>query len=891
MDLEKVVRAQQSELLLHALTKEASNVEEQIDTALDNWKKFFRDDEKLRKNRDMDWINTGRAVLTAYGLGRGEVEADKYLENVKKYDPELGQVLDEIVNHAKLTMASRKNYLDMTVEEFATLRTIMDRLWTESKRKMEVGLAEEREKLAEVAGKLTDRLTKLTGDAPRLGETQAITKAEEGWIEFLGDVALTNRVQHWCNALDETLTRSGEPGIFTKYIWRRIDVPTEKYLAARKQHLTKLAALFTSMYARQPKRYSKDFNYTFGARTGDASSEIIGHLLHLGNPSNKQRHLIPRGWATVDPETGAIDYSVNDKMLADFIQKGWITKEMMTLVQEAWDAINEITEQYVQKAHKDKTGDYLELVPPESFTLTWPDGETVTYRGGYAPSKIDRMMSAIGYQIETMEDLRQDVRNQRPQSPNGFTKKRVSEEPYARSMNPMIILEAIDNELRYAVLGPAIDDVLKVMNDKEFSKALNRFDPKARDKRLLPWLNAVASQRTSKSSMSTKTDRALTTIRNNVSLNSLSLGLVNATQNLTGIFQAWKAIPGKHLAKALAMYVANIRPGYNALSVWIASQDATMETRMAGQVRDPEQQMRRMFENPSLFNRAVDMAKPVWYILQTITQNVVDTVTWYGRYAQTMEQMGAAPTDLEAHNEAVARARSAVTLTQHSQRPENVAAFEVATPFNKLFIQFVGYANLLANLTGSEWKKTMRSDMGLPAKYANLVFTYLLVWAIPLAVGEMIKKAYEDDLEPKEDQSWANFLLWDLFTRPQLSAGAQAVPYYGQLGRLAMDAADDRPYNDRLQVAPAVQALEKGVLAGAELVKKWPDFFEQGEVSGRVIRDGLGIFSALWGIPTKPVTRALSYQAQVESGKVTPTSEYDYFRGLATGLASPESKR
>lgn len=891
MDLENVVRHQQSELLLHALTKETAQLEEQVDDALDNWKKFFRDDEKMRKNRDMDWINLGRGILTLYGVGRSDKPARQYLAAIKEYDPELHETLEPMLAQAESLMAGRKNYLDLTVDEFLTAVNTLDRIWTESRRKLEIGQAEKREKLADVLGKLNERLGRLAKDKVRPGEKHAVTDVEEGWVNFLGDVALTGRVQHWCNSLDETLSMSGEPGEFTKYIWRPIDNATESYLGERKVYIGKLAKKFKANYNRQPTRYSKVLDYTWGKRTGDASAELFGHLLQLGTKDNKERHARGRadiGWATIDPETGAVDMTKMDAFLKEAMEKGWVTKEMMALVQESWNVIKEVNDKFLQPAHRDKTGDYMETIPAQPFTLTWPDGETITYPGGYAPSQVDRKMSALGSKIESFEDLRMDVRNQRPQPPNGMTKKRLAGVVEPRSMNPMIILEAIDNELRYGILGPAIDDVLKIVNDREFTKMLNLVDPKAKDKKILPWLNAVASQRTSKASGSPNADRILTTIRGNLSIDAMAWGVVNATQNVTGIFQAWSVIPGKYLVKALVAHTSNIRPGYNKLSAWVASQDANMEQRMSGQVIDAEQQMRRIFENPGMFTTIKDMARPVFWIIQTLTQNHMDTITWYARYMQTMEEMGADVTDMDAHNEAVQRARNAVTLTQHSPRPENVATFEVATPFMKLFTQFIGYVNLLANLNGSEFKKTIRSDMSMQAKYARLLYVYMLGWAIPLAVGEMIKRAYGDDLEPEEDQSWSNFVFWDLFVRPQWNAVAQAIPYYGQALRLASDAADDKPYNDKLQMAPAVRVIEKGVVA---LTQGFESLYEQGEVTGRALRDGMALFSALSGVPTRPISRALSYQAQVEAGKVEPTSDYDYFRGLATGLASPESKR
>jgi len=616
-------------------------------------------------------------------------------------------------------------------------------------------------------------------------------------------------------------------------------------------------------------------------------------LLHMGNRDNLERLLTGRQitelghpdkgkpWGAIDEVTGELDTSRFMAAVQEFIADGTLTQADFDWVQSMWDKIEQVTENYVQPSHKLQTGDYLDLIPPDSFTIRFKDGTVKTYKGGYIPSKIDPAVSSKGRDIENFTELEQDVRQRRPKAADGMTKKRVQGVREPRIMDPMLVVQAIDEELRYSVLGPAINDILKFVNDDRLNAAMDRFDRNFLQKTLLPWLNVVATQRITQPPLGGQlSGRVFTGLRTSVAMQALGFNVLNAAQNITGIPTGiYKAGPITY-AKAVAQFIYSPKKVIDV----IVNSDGIMAERLRLTMFDAETEMKRIFENPSAFNTTMTYVRSSMMILQKVTQNFVDITVWLASYNKAMRSMGADKNNAEAHAEAVRRARETVTLTQYSQRPEDVSKIEVKPAEIRVFTQFFGYINGLAQLAGGEWKKYIRSDLGLPAKAAGLVYIYLLCWLAPSLINELLKRAATDDWEDEDDNGYIDGMFYDVAIKPSM----QSVPVVGQVAELAANGFDDKPYNDKLNIAPAVSMVSGAVSEAAKSANKW---MRSGELGEEQIYDWITLMGYLTKMPTKPFVRPLEYEAQVEAGKITPTSSYDYYRGLVTGRASPESKQ
>jgi hypothetical protein len=63
------------------------------------------------------------------------------------------------------------------------------------------------------------------------------------------------------------------------------------------------------------------------------------------------------------------------------------------------------------------------------------------------------------------------------------------------------------------------------------------------------------------------------------------------------------------------------------------------------------------------------------------------------------------------------------------------------------------------------------------------------------------------------------------------------------------------------------------------------------EVTGKNVRDILTMISLTTGIPVTVLGRPIGYAIDVERGKIQPTSDVDFARGLVTGKASESSRQ
>ena len=113
------------------------------------------------------------------------------------------------------------------------------------------------------------------------------------------------------------------------------------------------------------------------------------------------------------------------------------------------------------------------------------------------------------------------------------------------------------------------------------------------------------------------------------------------------------------------------------------------------------------------------------------------------------------------------------------------------------------------------------------------------------------------------------------------------VPVVGQGVNALVNAANSKPYDDRLATSPAVSMLESAARAPVSAYKA-----AAGEGSAqKAVRDVATLISMTVGLPANLAARPVGYAVGVAEGRITPTGSVDTARGLVTGAASAESRR
>ena len=256
-------------------------------------------------------------------------------------------------------------------------------------------------------------------------------------------------------------------------------------------------------------------------------------------------------------------------------------------------------------------------------------------------------------------------------------------------------------------------------------------------------------------------------------------------------------------------------------------------------------------------------------------------IIWLGAYQQALDN-GA------SHQDAARLGDESVRQTQGSQMPEEVANFEVGSPFYRMFTQFAGYFNAQANMLGTEFSKVAH-EMGLRKGLGRGFYVLVLGMLAPAIVSEMIVQAFRGG---PDDEDKDGEYLDDWISAVFVGTARYMVAMFPGIGPSVMamvNTFNHKPYDDRISTAPAISMVETAVRAPISVYKAWAE--DETGKPGKAIADTATAVSMLVGVPVRAIVKPIAYAADVEAGNIEPTGGMDYTRGLITGTASPESKQ
>ena len=871
-DPKAAAKAKQNQLVQNQLAKEAIASKLEISKALAQFKKLFKADKTLAKSRNMDLVNAARSILAAYSLGKSDTPPAQYIQKIKDYDPDLYETLEPLLIDAS---SGGRNYQELTLDEFRNMRDLVDALWFQSKREKQIMIDGQAMQLEAVTDELTARLEEIgLPDVPEGMQEAPGTRARIA-RSLNTAKALLRRVEHWAHATDG----AAGVGAFTKYIWRPVREGIVKYRTERTKYVKRYVELVSKLDLQKLKISSTELGYTFGSANGGlGKAELLGALFHTGNISNYRKLLLGgRGanaaWG-IEREDGTLDTSRWDAFITRMIDEGILTKADFDFVQAVWD-LNEEMKPIAQKAHKDIFGYYFNEV--EASPVVTPFG---TYRGGYVPAKVDAFLVGDATRNAKMEELEADFRQSMPTTGMGFTKGRVDyNKPLDLDVRKMTA--HIDSVLRFAYIQPAIKDVLKILKNRKFSDTLNAIDPGAIEEMLLPWLNRAARQQTSVAGMNRSMDKFWNGVRNRTGISIMFANLTNALQQFTGYFPALLLVNKTHVKAAMWQYIKNP----HVISNEIAGLSPFMEDRMKNQIFDIQETLNDLLLNPTKFAKVQKWGAKHGYFIQQAFQNQVDAVVWMASYNESLANSGVTESDVKAQKEAVAVADANVRLTQDSLVSEDIAAFQVGSPFYKSLIQFSGYFNMLANLNASEFTKIFR-DLGWRGNKGKLAMTYMLGFGLPMLLSDLIVRTLGNDFDDDDDDGYIDEVA-EWFFMSQIRGATALIPVVGSAIAVPFNSFNDKVYDDRMTTSPSVSTLEAATVG---VVRAGINVANEKDLTGKNVKDVITLLSLVTGVPLTVLGKPIGYAMDVESGKINPTSDGDYVRGLITGRASEGSR-
>jgi len=868
-DRERImVQAKRRQLLQNQLASAAIETQEEIDKAIKGFRKFFKADAKIAESRDLAMVMAARAILASRGIGRSDKAPAAYVEQLQANNPGLYAELAPIIMQAGVG-----DYRKMTVSEFRVLAESVEALWSRARRDRQIQVGEQKVELDLVVSELIAAMSKIKRPAVQQGVREAVGFKDVAKRQAMEVRAANRRVESWSDALDA----ADQKRPFTTYLWQPVKDAVVRFRQIRNDKVKKLYELVMQLDIPKNSIDAPELDYTFGrGNAGAGKAELLGAMLHAGNESNYRKLLLGRQWATLD-EAGNMDDSRWERFVARMFAQGVLTKGDFDFLQAVWD-LNEEIKPLLQKAHYDLEGYYFKEV--QATPVVTPFG---TYRGGYVPAATDRFMVADAVQRAGMQELEQDWRFSLPSTGMGMTKARVESYTKPLALDIRLIVTHVDAALRFAIIQPAVVDALKILKNRSFAAEIDKIDPTAITAMLLPWLNRSAHQTVSQPGRFKSVDAFWRGVRTRTGMSIMFANLRNAFQQITGLFPSAVKVSPVYLKNAVTTYLGDPRGTANM----IAATDPFMDQRMRDQVYEMQEQMNDLLLNPSKFEKVQAWNKQHAYFIQTAFQNQVDIITWLGAYNQSLAESGVGVSEEKARKQAIRDAGAAVRLTQGSIMPEDISAFEAGTPFYRTFTQFAGYFNGIANLNATEMVKTVRT-MGFRGGKGKLLYIYMLGFAMPAIVSDAIVRSMGGGWDDDDEDGYLDVFM-DWFFGSQIRMGAAFIPFGSTALQAITTPFDNKPYNDRMNNSPSIQALESATIGTGKAIVNVVD--EDKELTGKNVRDVLTAVSLATGIPVSVLGRPAGYLVDVYRGEIEPEGPIDFTLGILTGTTAPSTRR
>lgn len=865
-DTAAAVQAKQDQVLNNAAAKAALEAADQAKKTLEFFARVTKgNDEKIvEKGRDPDIVNAARAVLAAYGVQTpASKTAAAYLEAVQKNDPETYAAIEPMVTAATQNAQPLEA---LTFEELQGLGESVQAMWHLAKRSRQMEVDGDLMDIDEAADQLFAKMEEIGIPDTVPGETGALTRAEllaRQWLQ--AGPALLRRVEQWAEAKDGTFG-----GPFLRLIFQPVKDAADRYRTDRLAYRKKFQALVDAIAPTMKPALveAPELGYTFGrGHNGIGMAELLHAVLHTGNDSNKRKLLLGRGWATENAD-GTLDTSRWDAFLTRLHDTGVLTKAHWDFAQGVWDLMEE-TKPLAQKTHRDVFGRYFEEITANPVET--PFG---TYRGGYVPAQADPLLVQDADLRELLETENAGMSYAFPQTNRGFTKGRVE---YNRplKLDLRTLPQHIDKVLLFSHMEPAVRGAARLLRRPKVSQPLGRIDPTAISGVLRPWLNRAARQTVETPiSADAGLNRMASAIRGRVGMALMFANVSNTLQQITGLLSANIKVPAADMMRAAASYIAN--PKKLKDSVWTLS--PYMADRASNEVAVLSDTLDAILINPSTYERAEAFTRQHGYFLQTFFDNQLSPIIWTGAYNQALR---------EGMDErmAIRYADGVIRQTQGSTLPEDVSRIETGPAYARLFTQFIGYFNMVANTNATALQQIAR-EQGLKKGAGKAFYVLMMGLMLPIWMAEAIALAFRGGPEDEDDDGYLDDWMAAVFGFGTIKGVLAGVPFIGALGQSAIQRFNDNPMDDRLSVSPTISILESAAGAPASVYKAIVDDAS----AQKAVRDAAALITVTTGLPAMTLARPVGYAAGVAQGRIEPTSAADLARGLITGTASPESK-
>lgn len=853
------IEAKRKEYLNSELYRATEKSKEEIEKTVDKFDKIFKSDEAVAKSRDLDLVSAARYIWSTYGLAsdKDQEKTATYLDKLKQYQPDLYKRIEPLlVEYTK----NKGSYEEMSYDSFIELSKNVQNIWDMSKTSNEIMIEGKAVLKETIVNELIDRSNTLSEGKEMPGYNKAITDGERRGINILGLLARYKKIEHWAYSFDGGALN----GPATKYIFRPISEAQTKFELAKIDVTKKLEKIATDYLKNidNKKSYSApEIGYTFKNK-----QELLYAILHTGNESNYEKLLIggrgnEKPWGYLNA-----DETLNDSqfkgMIDRMIREGSLTRDDFMFAQSIWD-LNEQLKPDAQKAHKRIYGFFFNEITAKEFT-----NDLGTFRGGYVPAIADADLT-VDQTAREDKNMLEGFNNSYvfPTTGKGFTNSRVENYHAPLSLDMNKITGHMNHVLRFVYIEPSIKEVGKLLLDKKLLAAIGKVDPKIVGDALIPWLQRTAAQRLVTKGATGLSDKIFSGIRRNSSLQFMAMNVANWFQNTTGLFPVLTRVDSGFVMGSFKDYLLNPKDFKES----IIEKSDYMKTRTSETARELAKHYSEVVLETTQYEKVKDAATDFAFFGEKVSNAIIESVAWNAAYRSYITK---GESDIEAVKFADATVRQALV----DNSAVGSSFFQSGTPFQRLFTMFSGYFFNTGNLALSEWQVAKQLGLTTKAGGSRAAWAYLMIIMAPAVVSALIMRAFAGKgLDGDDDGEYFDDIM-DILFYSQLRFATAMVPG-GTIANTAMAQFNDKAYDDRINLSPAVSTVEQSLHSLSSV----PKAIGGNGDPARAIKDSLTALGLASGLPLGVLNKPISYIDKVEKGKVKPNGPVDYTRGLVTG--------
>ncbi len=885
-DMEAAAFAKRQELLNEALIREGGKAREEVRKLINANKRVFRrrsDKALAASGYEVNTVKALRALLSQLGIGGVfEGDPDAAVNAMRDSNPEFSKEMQgEILHFAGLNLPEprvgdrRKQVERLTVTDAKRLRTLINIWMKRAKDDRSAVLEGKKQDIKTSQESLLTRISRIPA------KDRAINEKPSGFWSPIRDFASDLiRFESLFRRID-----GGETGPWTS-VFRSIKDAANNLRQAFKGFLDFFQEGLKKLDIQMPggeRMITAQISgarkpIVFGSGNTAAKLELMHFAMHFyGNASNRER--LVAGLINSDADKTTVEAGI-DRFLQSQIDQGVLTIKDFEFMQSLFDKFSK--DGLFKKAQEVmyRTRGYeMDAIKPTSFTVTFPNGRSKEFQGGYIPVRYDNTEDGGTTTEAVLEEGQISPEQQHMRAMEylpSFTKNRVNDVQAGRALvlDLREIVHHANEVYRFIYMTEPGTDAYKIINGIDGKSPVKaafvaRYGNKAYGN-LMAWLKRSTYQQTEREAL--QAGEALNALARNANMGVMFLNAGNALQNYSGLTIPMRRLGFSRVANSLirTMFNGNIRKD-------IIAKSKEMAVRLDRQVFDILQNQRKLVTSKdSMWERIKDWTNKHAYILQQITQNHVDVAIWQAAYNKRVQELGGG---IESEAEAVAYADSEVRRTQMAGEREDLSMFESQGGVIKAFFPFKSWFINWGNTTYAQARLDVEQTE--VSKYAALASTYFYALMVPamlasaatmVARGELGEQFEDDDDDGYGDEA---FIFWARSQLDQIFGGIPILDRGWQT--IANNWFDDEYWNNRYPILPWERAYENVITGTTKLADK--PIYGGLELSSEIA-------TLFFGVPARAAFKRMSLIGDEIAGELESESTYDLFRGAVTGQRS-----